>query len=269
MSQLNKNYRKKVGLALSSGGLKGFAHIGVIKILEQNHIPIDFIAGSSIGALVGGIYAANKDIKQLEEIVLEADFKKTFGFLDPIVKKGLLKGQKIKQFINQRLAHKDFKDLKIPLAIVATNLKTGEIEVIKDGNLASAIRASISIPVIFQPVRRDEKLLIDGGLTMPIPVNVLKSMGADIVIAVNLYNYPKYLKRHSKIKMAKIGSETTKIMIYQLAKRDLEKAEVIIEPDINIYGLTNLIKYRKKIMRLGEEATQSKISLIKKLIAKN
>ena len=262
-----KTKRKKIGLALGSGGLKGFAHVGVIKVLEENNIPIDFIAGSSIGALVGGLYAANKDIKQLEEIIFTTDVKKGLGLLDPRLSKGLLRGRKIEEFVNHYLYRKNFDDLKIPLAVVATNLRTGEAEIIQNGDLSSAIRASISVPIIFQPIKREGKLLIDGGMTMPIPIKVLKQMGADIVIAVNLYNAFERPKRFPKISMSLIGNETLEIMLYQITKRDIVEADVVIAPDVDGYSVIKALEQRQKIFHLGEESAREKINLIKELIS--
>ncbi len=262
-----KTKRKKIGLALGSGGLKGFAHVGVIKVLEENNIPIDFIAGSSIGALVGGLYAANKDIKQLEEIIFTTDVKKGLGLLDPCLSKGFLRGRKIEEFVNHYLYRKNFDDLKIPLAVVATNLRTGEAEIIQSGDLTSAIRASISVPIVFQPVKREGKLLIDGGMTMPIPIKVLKQMGADIVIAVNLYNAFERPKRFPKISMSLIGNETLEIMLYQITKRDIVEADVAIAPDVDGYSVLEALRQRRKIFRLGEEVAREKINLIKELIS--
>jgi len=262
-----KTSQNKVGLALGSGALKGIAHVGVIKTLEENGIPIDFIAGTSIGALVGAFYAYFGNSAILEHIVLESDLKNTLGLLDPSLKKGLLRGEKVMDFIKQHLPIKKFSELKKPLAVVATDLETGEPEVIKKGDLILAVRASISIPVIFRPIKRERKLLIDGAMTMPVPVGVLKEMGADIVIAVNLYNYSKKHKRHSnKFNLSFIGNRSAEIMLYQLAKKDVENADVVIEPDVEGFSFIELIKKREKILQLGEKAATEKISLIKKLL---
>jgi len=262
-----KTSQNKVGLALGSGALKGIAHVGVIKTLEENGIPIDFIAGTSIGALVGAFYAYFGNSAILEHIVLESDLKNTLGLLDPSLKKGLLRGEKVMDFIKQHLPIKKFSELKKPLAVVATDLETGEPEVIKKGDLILAVRASISIPVIFRPIKRERKLLIDGAMTMPVPVGVLKEMGADIVIAVNLYNYSKKHKRRSnKFNLSFIGNRSAEIMLYQLAKKDVENADVVIEPDVEGFSFIELIKKREKILQLGEKAATEKISLIKKLL---
>lgn len=260
--------RKKVGLALGSGALKGIAHIGVIKVLEENNIPIDFIAGTSIGALVGALYAYFQNSRILENIVLNTDLKKGMGLLDPSLKKGLLRGQKIKNFIREHIKTNDFKNLRIPLAIVATNLKTGEAEIMKDGDLMLAIQASISVPVIFPPVKREGKLLIDGGMVMPVPVQPLREMGADIVIAVNLYGALKQRqpKRFKKIGLSFIGNRSAEIMLYQLAKRDIKEADIIIEPDVEGYNLIDFIKHRKSVLKKGEKSCQEKIEKIKRLI---
>ena len=152
------------------------------------------------------------------------------------------------------------------MAIVATNFKTGEPEIISDGDLSLAIRASISIPLIFQPIKHERELLVDGGMTMPVPIKPLKKMGADIIIAVNLYNYPRRGECLKKINKAMLGNESIEILLYQLSKRDMVEADVSIVPDVNKYGLTDLIKYRQKIVKIGEEAAHQQLNLIKKLI---
>jgi NTE family protein len=123
--------------------------------------------------------------------------------------------KKIKNLLNQYINHKQFKDLKIPMAIIATNFKTGEPEIISDGDLSLAIRASISIPLIFQPIKRERELLVDGGMTMPVPIEPLKKMGADVIIAVNLYNYPRRSEYLKKINKAMLGNESIEILLYQ------------------------------------------------------
>jgi len=141
MDTMKLSKRPKIGLVLGSGGPRGFAHIGVIKILEKNNIPIDFIAGSSIGAMIGGFYAATKDIKQVEKIALGADWKFILSLLDPSFRQGLIGGDKVKKFIENYIGGVTFKGLKIPLSVVATNLKNGDVVVINTGEVASAVRA--------------------------------------------------------------------------------------------------------------------------------
>lgn len=179
--------RAKIGLALGSGGAKGLAHIGVLKVLEENNIPIDYIAGSSIGAFIGAYYALNKEIKPLEEIyrkMKKKDILKLVDLSPPT--KGIIKGRKIRSFIKSIIGNKRFEDVQIPLAIVTTNLCSGEEVVMREGKLVDAIMASISIPGIFPPQKIKGKYYVDGGIVNPTPVNIVKEMGADVIVGVDL-----------------------------------------------------------------------------------
>jgi len=180
--------RKKIGLALGSGSARGLAHIGVIKVLEQEGIPIDVVAGTSIGALIGALYAAGLTPSQMEEIATKIDWK-TIGHLlfSPVVPgSGLIDGKKIADFIGEMILMEDIEDLKIPYGAVATDLSTGDEVIITKGKVIDAVQASISIPGVFAPYVYNDKVLIDGGIVNPVPVNVVRKLGADIVIAVYL-----------------------------------------------------------------------------------
>ncbi len=185
----HKNSRvppKKLGLALGSGSARGWAHIGVIRALIEAGIRIDYVAGTSIGALVGAIYASG-NIESLEEIVLQLDWKQIASFLDVVIpKSGLIDGNRISEFIRTHVGAKNIEDLPLPFCAVSTDLATGNEVVIKDGDIIEAVRASISVPGIFTPVRKGGMILVDGGLVNPVPVSVVREMGADLVIAVDL-----------------------------------------------------------------------------------
>ena len=182
---MNKN--PKVGLALGSGAARGLAHIGVLKVLEENKIPIDFIAGTSMGALIGATYAAGLDIEQIEEIACNTDWKLTARlFLPTLPRSGFVEGKRIKDFLKALMGDSNIDTLKVPFAVVATDLLTGEEIVIHKGSLVEAVRASISIPVIFTPVRHQNRFLVDGGLVNPVPTSVAAKMGVDVIIAVNV-----------------------------------------------------------------------------------
>jgi len=169
------------------GGAKGLSHIGVIKFLEDNDIKIDFITGSSIGALIGGAYASGLSIKEIEDIALETDLTSTAKLFSPgFGKSGLVTGSKVQDFLTSILGDKNIEDLKIPFTAIATDIITGEEILFNKGNLVEAIRASISIPIVFQPVIRNNLVLVDGGLVNPVPINVVRKMGADYIIAVNI-----------------------------------------------------------------------------------
>lgn len=177
---------KKIGLALGSGSARGWAHIGVIEALGQLGIKPHYIAGTSMGALVGAFYAADK-LGALKNLSLTLDWKQIVSFLDVVLPKaGLIDGQKITDFIHSNVGDIKIEDLEIPLGCVATDLSTAEEVVISSGDMIEAVRSSISLPGIFTPVSRNGQLLVDGGLVNPVPVSVLKQMGAEYIIAVDL-----------------------------------------------------------------------------------
>ena len=257
--------KPKIGLALGSGGAKGLAHIGVIKVLEENHIPIDFIAGSSIGAMIGGFYAATKDIKRVEEIALSNNWHQMLYLIDPSFRQGFIGGNKLKKFIGNNVNKINFEDCKIPLSVIATDIKTGDIIIIDKGEIELAIRASISLPLVFKPIELDDKLLADGGLAMPVPAEVVRKMGADIVIAVNL-NSIYFINNHDrKLGFYKIATNSINLMLYRLATLNILDADLVINPDV---GNVHVAKFLngKDIIIAGEEAAKEALPQLKKII---
>ncbi len=178
--------RGKVGLALGSGSARGWAHIGVIKALSEAGIRADYIAGTSIGSVVGAVHAAGR-LETLEEVIRGFDWKQIASFFDVVLpKSGLLDGRKVSNFIRGYVRGHKIEDLPIPFRAVATDLRTGERVVLREGDIIEAVRASISVPGIFTPVKRGPLILADGALVDPVPVEVVREMGADYVIAVDL-----------------------------------------------------------------------------------
>jgi NTE family protein len=179
--------RKKVGLALGSGSARGFSHIGILRVFEEAQIPIDCIAGTSIGAIVGAFYAAGV-LGRYEEFLHQLDWKETLNFmLDPLLPvSGLLSGKKLERLFTSLLEERNIEDFALPFAAVAADVVTGEEIVLHRGNAVKAIRASMSIPGIFTPVYLEERFLVDGGIVSPVPVQAARQLGADVVIAVNL-----------------------------------------------------------------------------------
>ncbi|HAS80805.1 MAG: phospholipase, patatin family protein [Candidatus Nomurabacteria bacterium GW2011_GWE1_32_28] len=265
--------RKKVGLVLGSGGVRGFAHIGVIKKLLEHNIPIDYIAGSSIGAWVGAYYSLFKDVKNLEEYTLEKKREKFMSFLEPTFSGGLIKGDKLEKLLNGWLNDADFKDLKIPLAIVATDLVTGEAVVFKKGKLATAVRASISVPTLFTPVRIDNKILVDGGLSNPVPDDVVRKMGADIVISVNLDNYVKneeFLTDKNK-SLSNTAIRSINILRYHLSRYSTSSSDFVIEPYTPNIGIKSFRDYFRSniatdLVKNGEIETEKIIKELKAVL---
>ena len=176
----------KVGLALGSGSARGWAHIGVFRALAEAGIRVDCVAGTSVGALVGAVFASGK-LDALEEVVLGLDWKQIACFFDVVFpKSGLIDGKKVADFVRSHMREENIEDLPIPFGAVATDLATGHEVVAQSGDVIEAIRASISVPGIFTPVRKDGTVLVDGGLVNPVPVSVVREMGADFVVAVDL-----------------------------------------------------------------------------------
>jgi len=177
---------KKIGLALGSGSARGWAHIGAIEAIEEAGIPIHCIAGTSIGAFVGAVYATGH-LASLKEFALQMDWKKVISYFDVVFpKSGFMDGKKVHDLFSIHTDAKTFDDFKIPVKMIATDLKTGKKVIIDSGNIIEGIRASVSVPGVFTPVRRSDKWLVDGGLVDPVPVSVVRNMDADFVIAVDL-----------------------------------------------------------------------------------
>ena len=181
-----RKVQKRIGLALGSGSARGWAHIGVIRALKEAGIQLDYVAGTSIGALVGAVYASG-DIDSLEEVVLKFDWKRIAHFFDVVFpKSGLIDGNKVADFVRAHVKEINIEDLPLPFSAVSTNLTTGREVILSKGDIIEAVRASISVPGIFTPVRKNGTILVDGGLVNPVPVSVVRKMGAEFVIAVDL-----------------------------------------------------------------------------------
>jgi NTE family protein len=179
-------HRPSIGLALGSGSARGLAHLGVIRAIEDAGIEVDFVAGTSMGALIGAIYAAGK-LDELEATFMGFDWKKTVSFFDVVLpKSGLLDGARVGELVRAHLHAEAIEALPKPFAAVATDIVSGEEVAIRSGDVIEGVRASISVPGIFTPVRNNGRILVDGGLTNPVPASVARAMGADFVIAVDL-----------------------------------------------------------------------------------
>jgi len=181
-----------IGLALGAGAAKGFAHIGVLQALEDSGIRIDMIAGSSMGAIIGGGYAAGMSVDELAEVALTSDWLDVLTLIDPVIPtRGFIDGQRITAFLNDLYKNQNIEDLTIPFAATTVDILKGDLYVLNKGNLANAARASSSIPIIFNPMAHNDRVLVDGGMIDPVPIDVVRSMGADYIIAVNVLALPE------------------------------------------------------------------------------
>ncbi len=250
----------KVALALGGGGVRGFSHIGVLKVLELNQIPIDFIVGTSMGALVGAVYCLYKDIdfledkakeivnsegiKQLKSLSAESDpeekkllIKKFLDFLKDIsfwykmiTKKWMVDSKVIRDLVSQIIPEdKNFSDLKIPFVCVATDLLTGEEVILKEGNLLEAVVSSSSVPGVFEPIRVKNRLFIDGGISSLIPSQAARKLGGDFIIGVNVEGFR--LKEDFK-GMIDIMFQADQITTHHLNKRNLSECDFVIQPEV-------------------------------------
>ncbi len=261
--------KKKIGLALGGGAARGLAHIGVLKVLERMGIVPQMIAGTSIGSIIGAIYAKELDADRLEQYAMEWSRWKMAQLLDPALPRvGLIKGKKVEAILDSYLGEESFSDLKVPFACVAVDIDTGEEVVIREGKVASGVRASISIPGIFLPVEREGRLLVDGGLVNPVPVSTVREMGADFIIAVNVLPHPQgrlleqgegdLSRGHNKFA---ILMQMVNISANLIAEASLEGADLVIEPDLSNCGPADFHLASECIPR-GEEAAERVLSMV-------
>ncbi|MEA3287043.1 MAG: patatin-like phospholipase family protein [Candidatus Marinimicrobia bacterium] len=181
-----------VGLALGAGAAKGFAHVGVLEALEEAGVRIDMIAGSSMGAIIGGGYAAGMTVSELSDVALNSNWLDVLNLLDPIFPtRGFIDGQKITLYLDDLYGSKAIEDLAIPFAATTVDILNGDLYVINKGSLATATRASSSVPIVFNPLASGNRILVDGGMIDPVPIDVVRSMGADYIIAVNVLAFPE------------------------------------------------------------------------------
>jgi len=223
---------KKIGLALGGGGVRGLAHIGVLRVLEKYNIPVDFIAGTSIGAIVGAFYCASPNAKQLEKMAVSVPWKKLFDITLPT--RGIVKGKIIDKFLKTHLGVTKFEELKIPLFVTATDIENNREIIFNKGNIVKAIHASSAMPGVFVPINNKGRILVDGGVIDPMPIGVLKDY-ADIIIAVNVNSIeetkkPYILEEADSAKDGKIPN-----IIHTLFRSfhiiDSERVENILEKD--------------------------------------
>lgn len=258
----------KIGLALGAGAARGLAHLGVLRVLEKYKIPIDFIAGSSMGALIGCLYACGLDADFLIKFASQLQAKSWVDLCMP--RSGLISGKKVEAMLKILTRDRQFEDLDLPFAAVATDIERGEPVVLRSGKLAPAVRASISIPVIFKPVSLNDRLLVDGGVVDRVPVSVVKDMGADLVIAVDVN---KFVTFQPVKNIFDVMFQTLDIMEKKKLSPSLLDADVLIRPKV---GHVSLAQFHRvdELVEQGELAAEAVISklgniLRNKLLSQN
>lgn len=251
----------KIGLALGGGAAKGFAHIGVIKMLEASGIHPDVVAGTSAGSVVGALYASGMDAFALQQTAFGLDEAKIRDVR--LFSGGLVQGQALQDYVNQLVHKQPIEQLKMPFAAVSTELETGKRTVFVRGNAGRAVRASSSIPGVFEPVEIHGKHYVDGGVVSPIPVDAARQLGADFVIAVDISAAPDGTNPQG---MMSIVGQSIDIMGRQLAAQESARADVVIRPDLRGIGATDFEQKNQAILA-GEKATLAVIPAIRRKLA--
>ena len=256
--------RKKVGIALSAGAARGFAHLGVLKVLKEHNIPVDFIAGTSAGSFAGGAYASGMSVESIIEIGKNISWYKVSGL--SLSTKGLISNAPIAKIIEERFPFHRFEELMIPFAAVATDLETGAEKVFRDkGDLGFAICASCAIPGIFDPLEDAAgRIFVDGGVVAPVPTKAVRDLGADIVIAVDVISSgATYWGKPSTV--VGIIFQSAMMLLRTAALNQHYHADVVIMPEIAHLRPDEMSKM-SEFVELGEKAAHAHIDEIKKLI---
>jgi NTE family protein len=258
--------KPRIALVLGGGAARGFAHVGVIRALEQEKIPIDMVVGTSVGSLIGAIYAADMSSFDLEwtAFQLEKEDLFDFGVMNAITGMGFAKGDKLEAWVKGHIKTPNIENLKLPFAAVATDLNWGSKVVLDSGSVARAIRASAAIPGIFQPVQHQGKILVDGGVVDNIPISVARAKGADIVLAVDI---SANVGNTNITNLVGVTLQATNIMFALNVERSKKDADVLIAPaGIGDVGMLDFTQ-KKRCMQAGIEATQKAMPAIQKAIS--
>lgn len=254
--------KPRIALALGGGAARGFAHIGVIKVLESHGIVPDIIVGTSAGAVVGSLYAGGFDPFQMQKLAQQLDEK---VFADwTLGGRGFLKGEALQEFINQHLNRRPLEKLNKPFATVATDLSNGERIVFRSGDTGTAVRASAAVPGIFQPTPVRGRSYVDGGLSSPVPVLAARELGADIVIAVDISAKPEGQPTDS---VTAVMWQTITIMGGVIGKNELKEADIVIRPNLP-YVKSWDFTARNDAMLEGERAAQNALPAIRQKLGR-
>lgn len=251
----------KIALVLGAGASKGFAHIGVLKILQENKIPIHMIVGTSAGSVVGSLYAYGMDAFSLQKLSFSVQ-KDDIVDLLYIPTSGFIKGDKLEEFINKTVNYTPMEKLKIPFYAVATDLERGQEMIFGKGNTGKAVRASCSIPGIFKAVKIADRIYVDGGVVSPVAVDAAKSLGADVVIAVDISSAVDRTQPEGTIDTL---LQSINIMYSKLGSIQVCKADVVIKPKVSHVGSADFSKRHEAILE-GEKAAIEALPQIMKIV---
>jgi NTE family protein len=267
VERLSLPKRPKIALVLSGGGARGIAHIGVLRAICKEHIPIDLVVGTSVGSIVGAFYCANVPFEKMYDIANKTNLG-TFSninyisIMDMLLTDELFSNDKLEKYINENIGNVKFDELKIPLVCVATDLNTGERILLREGSVASAARASSTIPGIFKPIEYMQRYLVDGGLTENIPVNVAKIFDCDVIIAVSI---AADITKNNTDSIIETLMQAIYIQGMAFDQYNLNSADVVICPDVGYLSILDF-KHSYPCIDKGFIAATKAIKDIKKII---
>jgi NTE family protein len=250
-----------IGLVLGAGAARGFAHVGVIKALESQGIRPDLVVGSSAGSVIAALLASGATGNEINRLALNLDEATIADWGLPFVGRfgGLIKGDALQNMVNREVQNKTIEQMRIPLGIVATDLQSGKGILFRSGNTGLAVRASCSVPGVFQPAVISGKEYVDGGLVAPVPVSYARQMGATLVIAVNISSEPVHQDASGTLGVLQ---QTISIMQQSINQYELKNADIVIQPQLLQMGGSDF-KSRNAAVLAGEIATQEQMALIK------
>jgi len=276
---------RSLGLTLGSGSARGIAHIGVLKVLIADGLVPDVVTGTSMGAVVGALWAGGKTPEEIQALAEAFDVRTLMSLADVTIRSGaMLSGEKVEEFLRQHLPA-TFEELAVPFACVSTDLATGERVVFRSGDLVHAVRASLSVPVVFLPVRGDGRILVDGFLTDPVPVSLARELGSDVVVAVDVSGTGRLVcpeeqaeagggflgdlrsafraegPRMRGASSLEIATATVEVMERHLSLASLARANVVISPEVHEFAGYQFLSARR-LVELGETAARTSLEAV-------
>ncbi len=254
----------RLGLALGGGAARGFAHVGVIQVLEQNGIRPDFVVGTSAGSMVAAMYASGKTAAELEATALSMEEATLTDWSLPILGRGVLRGEALTRYMRQAVGGKLMESMQIPLGVLATDLATGQGVLFRRGDTAQAVRASSAVPGVFAPVHIAGRDYVDGGLVAPVPVRHARDMGAEVVLAVDISSAPE---GNSAVGSVQVLLQTFAIMGQSINRHELAGADVVLRPALSGVGSADFTA-RLRSIEAGRAAMQAALPQLRSQLAR-
>ena len=252
--------RKKVGLVLSGGAVRGYAHLGVLKVLQENEIPIDFVTGTSVGSIIGALYCGGFNWDDIFEVAKKLKWKE---LVSPTLSGlGLVKADKMEKFVEKLLGDTDFSELEIPFKTVAVDIARAREVIIDSGSVARAVRASSSVPVIFEPLIEEDQALVDGGVMNNLPCALVRDMGAEKIIAVDLNAHRA--AAHIPVNLIDVSYRSFTMLLNNSSVEGREDADILIQPELSEFSYHDLSQ-ANALFDKGVEAAEAALKQLKRL----